>query len=96
MKTRVIAILLLFAMLLPVMAGCGSKTKVVSQEQAQKIAMEEIDIAEDQVTDVHIHVVTESGIPCYSVHLTTDEGDFSVVIHAGTGEVLDVASGSGH
>lgn len=96
MKTRFVAILLLAALLLSVLAGCGSKSDVVSQEKAQQIAMEEIGVTEDQVSDAHIHVTTENGIPCYSVHLTTDKGEFSVLIHAGTGEVLSSASGSNH
>lgn len=96
MKTRIIALLLLVSLLLSVTVGCGSKAEIVSQEKAQQIAIEEIGITQDQVTDAHIHVVTENGIPCYSVHLTTDDGEYSVVIHAGTGEVLDSGSGSNH
>ncbi len=96
MKTRVIALLLLVALLLSVTAGCGSKAEIVSQEKAQQIAIEEIGITQDQVTDAHIHVTTVDGIPCYSVHITTANGEFSVVIHAGTGEVLDSGSGSNH
>ena len=96
MKTRLMAIVLLVALFLSVMAGCGNKAEVVSQEKAQQIAMAEAGVTQDQITDAHIHVTTENGIPCYSVHLTTNAGEFSVLIHAGTGEVLDSGSGSNH
>lgn len=96
MKKRMIAVVLLVALFVSVMAGCGNKAEVVSQEKAQQIAMAEVGVTQDQVTDAHIHVTTESGIPCYSVHLTTNAGEFSVLIHAGTGEVLDTESGLNH
>lgn len=96
MKKRLITALVLVALLLSVMAGCGNESEVVSQEKAQQIALEEVGVTQDQVSDAHIHVTTENGIPCYSVHLTTEKGEFSVLIHAGTGEVLDSNSGSNH
>ena len=97
MKKRMLIALVLVALLLPVMTGCGSKkAEAISQEQAQQIAITEIGISEDAVTDVHIHVVTENGIPCYNVHLSTTQGEYSVLIHAGTGQVLDTGSGSNH
>jgi uncharacterized membrane protein YkoI len=97
MKKRLIALFLLVALALSVMAGCGSsKSDVVTQEQAQQIAIEEIGISQNQVTDAHIHVTMQDGIPCYSVHLTTAAGEYSVLIHAGTGEVLNTGSGANH
>lgn len=96
MKKRILAAMLTAALLLFVLAGCGNKPQVVSQEKAQQIAIEEVGITEDQVSDAHIHVTTVDGIPCYSVHLSTEEEEYSVVIHAGTGEVLDSTTGANH
>ena len=88
MKKRIVAIALLAVLVLGLFAGCG-KSGVVTEEQAQKIAMEAAGMTKDQVTDVHTHLTTVQGIPCYSVHITTADGDFSVLINAGTGEIVD-------
>ncbi len=96
MKKRIIAAVLLVVFALSIMAGCSKKQEVVTQEQAQTIAMEAVGVTADQVTNAHIHVVTEDGIPCYNVHLSTTDGEFSALIHAGTGEVLDTGSGANH
>lgn len=88
MKIRLIAMALLVVMVLGIFAGCG-KSGVVTQEQAQKIALEAAGMTPDQVTDIHTHVTTVEGIPCYSVHITTAAGDFSLIINASTGEIID-------
>ena len=95
MRTRVISLILVIVMLLGVLAGCG-KSDVVSTEQAQKIAMEAAGITAGDVTDVHTHIVTENGIPCYSVHISSAKGDFSYIITASDGEILSGGEGSGH
>ena len=88
MKTRLVAILLLAALVLSVFTGCGGKSGVLTGEDAQKIALEEAGLTADQVTDVHTHIVTENGVPCYSVHITAGEEEFSILINAGTGEII--------
>ena len=88
MKARIIAIVLLAALMLSVLTACGGSSKVITSEEAQKIALEASGYTADQVSDIHTHILTEDGIPCYSVHLTTEDGEFSYVIHAGTGEII--------
>ena len=88
MKKRIFALLMVSIMLMGLLCACGSSSKVLTSEEAQKIALEQAGLTADQVTEVHTHVVTENGVPCYSVHITTADGDFSVVINAGTGEVI--------
>ena len=88
MKKRILALVLAFVMVLGVLAGCG-KSGAVTEEQAMKIAKEASGYSDDQITDIHTHLTTENGIPCYSIHLTTvNDGEFSYLIHAGTGEII--------
>ena len=89
MKKQIIAILLISGLCLGLLAGCGSKkSDPVTQEEAITIALKEAGMTADQVNDVHVHVTTQQGIPCYSVHITTADSDFSIVINASNGEVM--------
>ncbi len=87
MKKRILALLILSVMLLGMLAGCGNDGPI-TQEQAQKIALEHAGLKEKDASDVHTHIVEENGIPCYSIHITTATGELSVVINATTGEVI--------
>lgn len=89
MKTRIFAILLVAAMLLCVLTACGGGADVITSEQAQKIAIKEAGLKSADVTDVHTHIVTEDGTPCYNVHITADGKEFSFVIRAADGEILN-------
>ena len=88
MKKRIFALLAIAVMLLGLLTACGKKGPV-TQEEAQKIAMEHAGLTKKDVSDVHVHITNDNGIPCYSIHITTEEGDFSVVINASTGEVIE-------
>lgn len=88
MKIRLTALALVAVLMLGLFTACG-KSGVVTQDQAQQIALEAAGMTEDQATDIHTHVTTVDGIPCYSVHITTAAGDFSLVINASTGEIMD-------
>lgn len=88
MKKRIFALLLVAIMAVSLFAACG-KSDAITQEKAQKIALEHAGLTANQAEDVHVHVTSDNGIPCYSVHITTAEGDFSVIINAANGEVID-------
>ena len=88
MKKRIIALFLVALMVVSVLAGCGKKSGPVTGDEAQKIALEALNMSEKDVKDVHIHVLDQNGIPCYSIHITTQTEEFSVVINAGTGEIM--------
>ena len=88
MKNRIFALLMVAVMLLGLLSACSNK-RPVTQEQAQKIALEYAGLKEKDVSDVHTHISDENGIPCYSIHITTAEDEFSVIINASTGEVIE-------
>ena len=92
MKKRVFALTLVLVLAVSLFAACGKKSGPVTTDEAQKIALEALDLSQTDVKDVHTHIVDQNGIPCYSIHITTAAEEFSVVINAGTGEVLSGAN----
>lgn len=88
MKKRVFTLLMVAVMLLGLLSACGNKGPI-TQEKAQKIALEHAGLSEKDVADVHTHISDENGIPCYSIHITTSDDEISVVINATTGEVME-------
>lgn len=87
MKKRFFAIFMILVILAGMLAACGKKGPV-TQAEAQKIALDHAGLKTSDVSDVHVHIVEEQGIPCYSIHITTADGELSVVINASTGEVI--------
>lgn len=96
MKKRIITILVLAALLLGIFTACDNGTDVLTSEQAQAIALEQAGLTKDQATDIHTHIVTENGIPCYNVHISSTEGDYTYLIAAADGTVISGGEGSGH
>ena len=95
MKKRVLSLLVLVTLLLGVFTACGNND-VLTPEQAQKIAVEDAGFTVKQATDIHTHIVTEEGVPCFSVHFSAGGKDFSYVISAADGTILSGGEGSGH
>lgn len=88
MKKKIIALMLVTVLLCALAAGCGGDDKIVTEEEAKQIALEEAGISESDATDIHTHMVTEMGLPCYSIHITTESGEVSVIIDIATGEII--------
>lgn len=88
MKKRIISILMVVVILVGVLAACGNKGPI-TEAQAKKIALEHAGLKEKDVSDIHTHVVDQNGIPCYSMHITTADGELSVIINVTTGEVME-------
>lgn len=96
MKKRLITVFVLTALLLGVFTACSKEPKVLTSEDAQAVALEQAGLTKDQVTDIHAHVVTENGIPCYNVHISSENGDYVYLIAAADGTVISGGEGSGH
>ena len=94
MKFRKAGIVLLAALLLTTLFACGGNSPI-STEKAQKIAAEAAGLSQSQIEDIHTHVIEENHVPCYNVHITTEDGEFSYNIDAVTGEILSSGEG-GH
>ena len=92
MKKRLFSLALAAILVVGLCTACGSN-KVYTQEQAQKLALKDAGITADEATDIHAHLVTENGIPCYSIHIYTSETTYSYVIAAKGGEILSSDKG---
>lgn len=90
MKNRMIAMIVLAAVMLCLLAACGKEeSKYLTAEVAQKVAMEAAGVSEKEVSDVHPHVGEIDGIPHYNIHLTLKDGtEYEIVINALTGEIV--------
>ena len=85
---KMLAILLLAAMLLCAFAGCKKEENTfVSQEKAQQIAMEDLGVTADQVTEMHTHVGQHEGAPAFSIHITVGGRSYEYVIRAIDGKI---------
>ena len=84
---KILAFLLAALLVGVLLVGCGNDG-IVTEEQAKKIALKEVGLKESQVDDIHIHMVEENGLPCYSVHITTPDTEMSVVIDIASGEII--------
>lgn len=89
MKTRLIAFFLLAALLVALFTACGSTSKVLTQEEAQEVALKHAGLSASEAEDVHTHIVTEDGIPCYNIHITVGDLTYSYLIAANGGEILE-------
>ena len=88
MKKRMIALLLLVALLLPVLAACGEDSAFITPEKAQKIALKAMGYRASQVEEIHTHGGQYEGKPAYSVHITVGGVSYECVILASNGEVI--------
>ena len=95
MKKRFIAIFMVLVVLVGMLAACGKKGPV-TQAEAQKIALDHAGLKQSDVTDAHVHIIEEQGIPCYSIHISSTKGDYSYVINASDGTIISGGEGSGH
>lgn len=87
MKKRILALCLAILLVGALFAGCGDDG-IVTEEKAKEMAMKEAGIQEADIEDVHVHLVTENGLPCYSVHITTADKETSIVIDIASGEII--------
>ena len=88
MKKKIFAVFAASILLLGLLCACG-KSNAITAEKAQKIALEDAGFKQKDVSDIHSHVVTENSTPCYSIHISAEDGEYSYLIHAGTGEILE-------
>ena len=89
MKKRILSILLLTALLLTVFCACGKDDGVLSAQEAQKIAIEELGFSEDDISDIHTHI-SEGDTPGYSIHINVGDKSYSLFVDAVTGEISPI------
>ncbi len=83
---KLLAVLLLVCLVLCA-AGCAD-SGVMSQEKAEKIAIEALGFQEKDVTNVSVHPTTYEGKSCYGYHINVEGHNYEVIVDATTGDVL--------
>ena len=86
MKKRIFALFATLLLCVGLLCACSSGP--INAEKAQKIALDYAGLKASQVSDIHTHIIEQEGAPCFQVHMTTENGDITVVIDAATGEVI--------
>ena len=94
---NLLAVLLAFALLLPVLAGCqgASSTQLadptettISQESALGIVLTDAGLTQEEIKDLDIDLDRENGVLQYEVEFEKDNKDYDYVVLAETGEIL--------
>lgn len=88
MKKRILTLVVVLAMALSLFAACSNKSGTITSEQAQKIALKAAGLSASQVDDVHVHVESYDGVPCYQIHITDGDKEYTYYIAAKGGEIL--------
>lgn len=90
---KLLAIAVVFALLLPVIAGCQSAYAAantpVTPEQALDIALQDADMNTQDVRHLEIEPDRDRGETHYDVDFEKDGKEYDYEIHAETGEILN-------
>lgn len=89
MTRKILAICLLAALMLTLFAGCKSDSGIITQEEAQKIVLEDLGVKAGDV-EMHVHTATVGDAVCWSIFVTVNGQQLQYIIHSVTGEILSV------
>ena len=93
MLKRIVAVILLVAMLGCLLAACEEKDKSITGLQAKQMVLTDLGLTEDQAS-VHVHNGAASGEPCYLVYVTYGDQTLEYVIRIADGQILSKGAGS--
>ncbi len=95
MKKRILAILLLAAVLMGALAACSSN-ELLTEDEVKKIVTDHACADGAKATSVDFHGIgeTEDGQVCFQVYITVNGKTFLYQVHATSGEILSVAESS--
>ena len=63
------------------------KPEQITEEQAQRIALEHANVTAEQVTGLRVSYDVDDGVPEYEVEFYHDHWEYEYEIHAETGEI---------
>lgn len=89
MKKKLLCLVLALVVCLGLLTACGGGSDVISEAQAIKIALEAAGLEASAVENVHNHPGDYQGIPCYNIHITAGDKEYTFTINATTGEILN-------
>ena len=74
------------------MTGCAAAateaTGLLTEEQAQQIALDHLDISADQTTRMHTAYEIDDGVPQFDIEFRQGDWDYEFEIHAESGRIL--------
>lgn len=91
---RIIVCVLLLALTVSLLAGCGKG--FISAEEAQKVALKDLGIKENQAEGIHVHGGEREEGLVYSIHIDYQGQTYEYVILADNGEILSTDIVEGH
>ena len=86
MKKTIISFLLVAVIAMSLLCACGNKSDVLTQAEAEKIAMEHFGLSKKDVDEIYTRIATGE-IVGYSIHITAVDTDYSILVDAATGEL---------
>lgn len=87
---KVFGLLLAMVLCVGVLAGCSQADKVLTADEAVNVALKDLGISADEVTDAHTHVAT-GDVPAFSIHITVGDTEYEYLIAAKGGEILSAS-----
>lgn len=66
----------------------GETRPMLTEEEAQKIALDEVGLNADQVTGLRIQYEVDDGVPQFDVSFYEGDWEYEFEIHAETGKIL--------
>jgi predicted small secreted protein len=96
MMKRSIAIVLLLVLVGGLLIACEDKKVGITQDEAVKIALDDMGITEADTTSIHIHEGTHMNELCFNVYISTADGGMTYVVSRISGNILQIAEGGGH
>lgn len=96
MKKRIIAILMLAAVLVGALAGCSGEDELLTEDEVKKIVTDHACADGSVASSVDFHGIgeTEDGQVCFQVYITINSKTYLYQVHATSGEILSVAESS--
>ena len=91
MKNRIMAVLVLGLLMLSMLAACAQeepKSEPITSQKAVQIAVSDAGYALTDVTNAHPHSSEKDGKTIYEIHFNCDGKEFTYLIDAETGEIL--------
>jgi len=87
MKKSVIALLLLAVLALGLLTAC-TETKMLTEEEAKKVALDAVGLTEADVDQIDVHSTQMTDTVAYSIYFSHDGENYSFVIDGKTGLIV--------
>jgi len=90
---RVLAIALILLMTAALFAGCKDDSPM-DPEEAVACVLKELNVKENSLSDIHIHIGTLGEATVYNISFTFEGKELTYSVDAFTGEILNIEEGA--